>query len=142
MYLTLTNIFSSCFTLRILLFFNLLGLSREVRPPPLPHGPLDSTASSGRRRHIGPLGSIPFLNKTLPIYNVYNVSTHHFKPIYSFSSLRPNISLLSNPHYVLELLLDALRSSRTTVVGRLVRWSVRQSTDVCEKVTFRESKGS
>ena len=34
--------------------------------------------------------------------------------------------------------LAALSSSRTTVVG----WSVRPSTDFCEKVTFRVSKGN
>jgi len=34
-------------------FSELLVLSREVRPPPFPHSPLDSTACSGQRRRIG-----------------------------------------------------------------------------------------
>ena len=40
------------------------------------------------------------------------------------------------------LFLAALSSSRTTVVGPSVRRSVGRSTDVCEKVTFRVSKGN
>ena len=39
-------------------FFELFSLSRELGPPSFPHGPLDSTASSGPRMHIGSGGGV------------------------------------------------------------------------------------